>query len=221
MVRSIVTLLILFLMLSWINLAWTKNKVVYIPEKKLPRRVVVLFPFANREVKIDPSFKRMLRDVVQNYLVGKGYVVRYADKMPKELKNISLKDFNHKKIVSRLKDVDGLFSIIVHEFSGVNVVLLKTYKIDAELCLFNREGKKLACWREAVSRRKVDIATDPIGIAAKVTILSDSSEAKFKTLIFEWAYQVSGLVPGFSLTTKKPKILRVISNITKKPFKIG
>ena len=128
-------------MLSWINLAWTKNKVVYIPEKKLPRRVVVLFPFANREVKIDPSFKRMLRDVVQNYLVRKGYVVRYADKMPKELKNISLKDFNPKKIVSRLKDVDGLFSIIVHEFSGVNVVLLKTYKIDAELCLFNREGK--------------------------------------------------------------------------------
>ena len=223
MVRNIVSLLILFLMLSWMSPVWGKNKVAYIPERKLPRRVVVLFPFAKEGVKIDPAFKRMFRDVVQNYLAGKGYIVRYADKVPGELKDVSLKNFDPKKIVSRLKDVDGLFSITVHEFSGLNIVLLKRFKIDAELCLFDRKGKKLSCWREQVGRRNIDIATDPIGLAAKVlgSVLSDSPKVKLKTLVFDWAYQISGLVPGFSLATKKPKILRVISNVTNKTIKIG
>ncbi len=218
---------ILFLLIFWVlifgNVGWAVNKVVYIPEKELPRKVVVLFPFAKKGIKIDKSFKRMLRDVVQNYLVSKGYIIRYADNMPNELKNISLKNFNPSKIFRKLKDIDGLFTINVYEFSGVNIVLLKKFKIDAELCLFNHKGKQMACWREKVSRRKIDLATNPIGLAAKVlgSVLSDSSKIKLKTLIFDWAYQVSGLVPGFSWATKKPKILRVISNITDRTFKVG
>ncbi|OAQ20932.1 hypothetical protein TDIS_0858 [Thermosulfurimonas dismutans] len=201
----------------------SSSKVIYIPEKKLPRRVVILPPFVTGEAKIDQNFKKMLRGVVQNYMAGKGYIIRYASSLPEKVVSLALKTFNPKEIAKQLKDIDGFFTITVYQFSGVNVILLKHFKIDAELCLFDKKGQKLACWREDVSRRKIDIATDPIGLAAKVlgNVLSSSSQVRLKSLIFDWAYQVSSLVPGFSAATRKPKILRVITNVSDRTFKIG
>ncbi len=200
------------------------NTVVYIPEKKLPRHVFVLLPLPVKGVKIDEAFSKILRSTIQNYLSGKGYIIRNGDKVPKWTRSLSLEKFNPKEVAKKLKDVDGFFLIIVHQFSGTNVVLFKRYKIDAELCLFNNKGEKLACWREDVSRRKLDLATDPLGIALKVIsgVFSESCQAKMKVLVYDWAYQVSVLVPGFSSALRKPKILRVLSNIEKdKVFKIG
>ncbi len=196
------------------------KEVVFIPEKELPRKVVVLFPFPVGDVKVGAEFKRMLRGVLQNYLAGKGYSVRYADNLPASLKNMTKPDV--KKAFSALAGIDGLFIIKVYSFSGVNAVFVKNYKLDAELCLYTKE-KKLGCWRDSVSRRSVSISTDPLGIAAQVVgaVLSDTTTTKMKTLIMEWAYNVSALVPGFSEYEKKPKIFRVITNVSEKPFKMG
>ncbi len=202
----------------------SKNTVIYIPEKQLPRHVFVLPPLPAKGVKINKTFSKILRSTIQNYLSGKGYIIKYGDKIPNWAKNLSLKNFNPKEVSKKLQDTDGFFLIIIHQFSGTNIVLFKRYKIDAELCLFNKKGEKLACWREDVSRRKLDLATDPLGIALKVVggVLSESSEAKMKVLVYDWAYQISVLVPGFSSALRKPKILRVLSNIEKdKIFKIG
>ena len=199
-----------------------KLKLIYIPEKKLPRKVLVLSPFTDKNIKVDTNFKKMIRNIIQNYLSGKGYIILYSEKIPQKIKNISKKEFKPEIITNKIKNIDGFFTITIHDFTGVNVVLLKRYKIDAELCLYKGKNK-LGCWRESAKRRKVDIATNPLGLAAKFVsgLLSDSSNVQFKDLVFDWAYQISSMVPSFSYALQKPRIMRVISNIEGKTFKAG
>ncbi len=200
-----------------------RDTVVYIPESKLPSKVLVLPPVALQGVKMDREFSLMLRGTLQNYLAAKGYKVLYADRPPAYLKKVRIKDkkLDYRSLLERAH-ADGLFVIYVHSFSGVNVVFLKHYKLDAELCLYNKEGK-LGCWRDCVTRRRISIATDPLSAAAQVlgSVLSDTSTTKKKTLIMEWSYNVSALVPGFSAYEKKPKIFRVITNVSKRTFRLG
>ncbi len=196
--------------------------IVYIPEHKLPKKVLVLFPVADKGVKVDKQFSLMLRSVLQNYLSSKGYIVRYADKLPASLSGaINPDDF--KDIFSKVPDIDGYISVKVFSFSGVNAVFVKLYRLDAQICMYSRKYGKLGCWRDSVSRRRISISTDPIGIAAQVlgSVLSDTSTTKKKTLIMEWAYNISSLIPGFSFAEKKPKIYRVITNVSGKFFKMG
>ncbi|BAT71361.1 hypothetical protein TST_0555 [Thermosulfidibacter takaii ABI70S6] len=197
-----------------------KKEVLFIPEKELPKKVVVLLPFPVGDVKMDEHFRSMLRGVVQNYLSAKGYKLRYSDKLPPKLARINA--FDPQKVFKTVKDVDGVFVVLVHSFSGVNALFVKNYSLDAELCLY-KKGKKLGCWRDSVSRRSVSVSTDPLGIAAQIVgaVLSDSTTTKMKTLIMEWSYNVSALVPGFSKFERKPKIFRVITNVSDKPFKLG
>ncbi len=220
MVRKIFFLI--FLLFAF-NLFPDERKVVYIPEKELPKRIVVLPPICIGDVKLDPKLSKIMRRTTQNFLVGKGYI-NLSDKAVPGLKDIKLKPFNPKKIAEKLSPADGFFAIFVHGVTQMNLLLFKRFKLDAELCMFNKEGKKMGCWRECVSRKKADIATDPLGLALKAlsnVILCDPTLVLMRNLVFDWTYQVSALVPGFSAASKKPKILRVVTNITEKVFKEG
>ena len=183
---------------------------------------MVLNPIPLKGVKIDAVFSKMLRGVIQNYLASKGYVIRYSDRLPPSFKGSFTYKTEFSDLLKNVADVDGVVVLFVHSFSGVNVVFVKHYKLDAEVCLYGRSSK-LGCWRDSVSRRNISIATDPIGIAAKLlgSVLSDTSTTKLKTLVMEWAYNISALIPGFSEAERRPKIFRVISNVSSKPFKAG
>ena len=199
----------------------TSSKVYYIAEKDLPRRLAILYPFSLKK-EIDSSIFPFIRAVVQNYLAGKGYSIIPFATVDTKVGKFSVSSFSPQKVFKNLPDADGILTISVYQLSQLNIALVKHYKIDAEVCLYNKK-KKLGCWRETASRKNVSIAVDPLGAIAAVvsSALSSSGDLHIKNLVFEWAFKISSLIPGFSAAAKKPKILRVVTNITSKPFKLG
>jgi len=196
--------------------------IVYIPEDKLPNKVLVFYPSTTNGVELDEKYKKVIRAVFQNFLVGKGYTVLYGSGLPDDIRNLN-SEIPDSKVLQKL-DVDGFFTITVYDFADLDAVVVKSFKLDAEVCLFNRKGRKLGCWRDEVSRRNVGIVTNFVGLAVQVlnTALSDPVDVRIRDVIFDWAYKVSILVPGFSYATKKPKIFRVVSNVSKdRIFKVG
>ena len=199
------------------------DKIYYIAEKDLPRRVAILSPFFVKKVSPPPFASGLIRGVIQNYLVGKGFfTLPLATVDAKVGKGLSLKTFFPAAVFKKLPDADGLVTITVYQLSRFNILLAQYYKIDVELCFYNR-AKKLGCWREKARRRKVSIAADPLGAIAAVvsSAVTDTGDIHIKNAVFEWAFKVSSLMPGFSEATKKPKILRLVTNIAPTPFKLG
>ncbi len=217
---NIILLIVLFVFL-YNNLVWSKqNKsVVFISEKDLPRRIAIVGPFALKNKNIDISAFGMVRNVIKNYMAGKGYIVIHIDDKISKW-NPDFKEL--KKIYKKNPKLDGLLFIGVHQLSSFNIAFAQYYKMDGELCLYNRK-KKLGCWRESATRKKVSIATDPLGAIATLvsSVISSSGKVHIKNTIFEWAFKISSLVPSFSVAAKKPKIFRVVTNITSKTFKVG
>ncbi len=215
--------LVSFLLFLFINtkLVWGKQdkSVVFISEKDLPRKIAIVGPFALKTQNIDISAFGMIRNVIKNYMAGKGYVVIHIDEKISKW-NPDFKELQ--KVYKRNPKLDGLLFIGVHQLSSFNIAFAQYYKMDGELCLYNRK-KKLGCWRESATRKKVSIATDPLGAIATLvsSVISSSGKVHEKNAIFEWAFKISSLVPSFSGAAKKPKIFRVVTNITSKTFKIG
>ncbi len=214
-------ILILFfiLLFPYLTLGSKKKEVVFISEKNLPRKIAIFGPFSLKKKNIDISAFGLVKNVIKNYMAGKGYVVVHVDstlsKWDPDFKEI-------KRIYKNNPDIDGVLVIGVHQLSKFNIAFAQYYKMDGELCLYNKK-KKLGCWREAATRKKVSIATDPLGAIATLvsSVISSSGNVYIKNTIFEWAFKISSLIPSFSSVAKKPKIFRVVSNITDKPFKIG
>lgn len=63
----------------------------------------------------------------------------------------------------------------MYRLSSFNVAFAQYYKMDGQLCLYTRK-KKLGCWRETATRKKLSIATDPLGAIATVVSSVVSSE---------------------------------------------
>ncbi len=203
-----------------VSKVFASKGVVFIPEKELPRHIGIIGPIAMGSKKIELSAFALVRNVVKNYMSGKGYVVTYLDwDIPKGKKiNFSLIRGAYKKN----PELEGILLIKVYQLSSFNMAFAQYYKMDGELCLFSKQ-KKLGCWRETATRKKLSIATDPLGAIATVvsSVVSSSGNVNIKNIIFEWAFKVSSLIPSFSSAAKKPKIIRVVTNITPHTFKIG
>ncbi|WP_461833540.1 fibronectin type III domain-containing protein, partial [Desulfothermus sp.] len=127
-----------------------------------------------------------------------------------------------KKIFKKNPDFDGILTISVYRLSSFNIAFAQYYKMDGEICLYTQE-KKLGCWRETATRKKLSIATDPLGAIATVvsSVVSSEGNVNIKNVIFDWAFKISSLIPSFSSAAKKPKILRVVTNVSNSTFKIG
>ncbi len=194
--------------------------VVFIPEKELPRHIGIIGPIAMKTKKIEFAAFPLVRNVIKNYMAGKGYAVSFLDwDIPKGKKI----DFNLiKGVYKKNPNLDGVLLIEVYQLSSFNMAFAQYYKMDGQLCLFSKK-KKLGCWRESATRKKLSIATDPLGAIATVvsSVVSSSGNVNVKNIIFEWAFKVTSLIPSFSSAAKKPKIIRVVTNITPRTFKIG
>ena len=203
----------------------SKKQVYYIAEKDLPRRIAIFPPFFVKKISSQSYVSQLIRGVIQNYLVGKGFVsLPFASVDAKLGKEISFKKFSLKEAFKKLPEADGIVTINVYKLSRVNIAFIEYYKVDAELCLYSRnKNKKLGCWRETATRKKVALAADPLGAIATVvsSAITSAGDIHIKNVIFEWAFKVSSLIPGFSEAMKRPKILRVVTNITSEPFKLG
>ncbi len=198
----------------------SNSNVYFIAEKELPRKVAIVGPVAMQDKKIELAALGMVLNVVKNYLSGKGYIIRNLKvDVPISPK---IKDSDIKKVFEKQSDIDGVFLIKVYELSSFNIAFAQYYKMDGEIILYKRD-KKLGSWREKATRKKLSIATDPLGAIATVvsTAVSSEGNVNIKNVIFEWAFKVSSLIPSFSEAIKKPKILRVVTNVTETPFKKG
>jgi len=197
------------------------QKAYYIKAKDLPRVIAVLPPTFEDQDQSSPLVKKLIRSTLQNYLVGKGFSVKtfqYVDNTleDKDLKELSIEDIAH------LLKVDGVVCTHTYTVSDLNIALLQYYKVDAEVSLYAGDGKLLGKWREASSKRKVSIAMDPVGAAAAVLgdIISTSGEAQLKSVIYDWAWKISNVLPGFPESSKIPQITKVITNIQQPIFKM-
>ncbi len=194
--------------------------VVFIPEKELPRHIGIIGPIAMKAKKIEFGAFPLVRNVIKNYMSGKGYAVTFLDWDIPHGKKITFSLI--KKIYKKNPGLNGVLVIDIYQLSSFNVAFAQYYKMDGQLCLFNRD-KRLGCWRETATRKKLSIATDPLGAIATVvsSVVSSSGNVNVKNIIFEWAFKVTSLIPSFSSAAKKPKIIRVVTNITPHTFKIG
>ncbi len=213
---------IFFLILSLVFLTknLTAKNVVFIPERDLPRKIGIVGPIAMSDKNIELPALGMVRNVIKNYMAGKGYII-YELKMETSLPK--KESFNNiKNILNHNPNVDGILTIHVYRLSSFNMAFAQYYKMDGELCLYNKK-KKLGCWRESSTRKKLSIATDPLGAIATIvsSVVSSEGNVNIKNVIFDWAFKISSLIPTFSSATKKPKILRVVTNVSNSTFKIG
>jgi tetratricopeptide (TPR) repeat protein len=214
-------ILIIIFPLILYGLAFGGNKdVVFISEKELPRKIGIVGPLPFKDKNIELAALGMVKNVIKNYLSGKGYIVVPLKGDVSFSKKMSFKEI--KKVFKTNPELDGLVTIGVYQLSSFNVAFAQYYKMDGEICLFTKK-KKLGCWRESATRKKLSIASDPLGAIATVvsSVVSSEGNVNIKNIIFDWAFKVSSLIPSFSSAAKKPKILRVITNITKRPFKMG
>ncbi len=212
---------ILILLFSTVSIGFCANQnVVFIPEKELPRKIAIIGPIPMSQKKIELSALGLVRNVVKNYMSGKGYVVSRLKGDINFSKSPNYKKL--KKILKKNPDLDGILTISVYRLSSFNIAFAQYYKMDGEICLYTQE-KKLGCWRETATRKKLSIATDPLGAIATVvsSVVSSEGNVNIKNVIFDWAFKISSLIPTFSSAAKKPKILRVVTNVYNSTFKIG
>lgn len=199
-----------------------KDKVYYISEKKLPRKVTILPTFVLTDDEMDPSVLDVMNSVIKNYIAAKGFSVLTDTRIISKIKDSTVETFSPDTIFKDVKEIDGVFTVSIHKFTTLNIALVEWYKLDAEVCLYTRE-KKLGCWRETGKRKKFAIVTDPLSAIAELvsTVVTSSGQMHIKNTIFDWAFKVSGYIPGFSEAAKKPNILRVVSNVSDQTFKLG
>lgn len=217
--KIILSILIIFTLPYGICFGSDKN-VYFISEKDLPRKVAIVGPIPMKNEKIELAALGMVLNVVKNYLSGKGYIISNLKVDVPISPDISYKDI--KKIFEKQSELEGVFLINVYELSSFNIAFAQYYKMDGEIILYKKD-KKLSSWREKATRKKLSIATDPLGAIATVvsTAISSEGNVNIKNVVFEWAFKVSSLIPSFSEAIKKPKILRVVTNVTETTFKIG
>jgi hypothetical protein len=199
-----------------------KTTVYYIKEEDLPNLVAVVPAFNLSQGDLDAAIMPMINSVTRNYVASKGFRVLPPQKVDAKLEGLNSASFNPDEVFKKVPEATGLFTVSVYEFTTVNMAFVEWYKLDAEICLYGKK-KKMGCWRDNATRKKLAIATDPISAIATLvsSAVSSSAQSNIKSTIFDWAYKISNYLPGFSEGSKIPKILRVVTNVTEKPFKLG
>ncbi len=213
-------LIIIFSLVIGGSISWAEKNVVFIPEKNLPRKIAILGPIPLKKKNIELSALGMIKNVIKNYMSGKGYIIAPLKGDYSASKRISSKEL--KKLFKGNPELDGILTIGIYQLSSFNIAFAQYYKMDGELCLY-KKYKKLGCWRETATRKKLSIATDPLSAIATVvsSVVSSEGDVNIKNIIFDWAFKVSSLIPTFSSAAKKPKIIRVVTNVSKNTFKLG
>ena len=214
---------ILIVLFSFVSLSigfCANQNVFFIPEKELPRKIAIIGPIPMSKKRIELSALGMVRNVIKNYMSGKGYIISRLKGDINFSKSPNYKEL--KKILKKNPDLDGILRISVYRLSSFNIAFAQYYKMDGEICLYTQQ-KKLGCWRETATRKKLSIATDPLGAIATVvsSVVSSEGDVNIKNVIFDWAFKISSLIPTFSTAAKKPKILRVVTNVSNSTFKMG
>jgi tetratricopeptide (TPR) repeat protein len=203
--------------------------VSYVAEGNLPRHLAVMSPVVSGDTQLDGEMSRLIQGVMQNYLAGKGFeVVEIANVTRCEAQLQSKKA--QTRVLSLLNclqkarvKADGAVLSTVYEFATVNVGFLEHYALDAEVVLYTAGGEALGNWRDRATRRKVSVATDPLSAVltlAASTVVSYGGVHK-RNIIYDWAYNITALMPTLSSAGRQPQVLRVVTNVGEDPFKRG
>ena len=203
----------------------------YIPEEKLPRRLAIPMPIAVKDAKIDPQLSSLIRGVVGNYMVGKGYrlvnsgaVNNCAEKNPHQPgKHTHFSKQMLHCLTTSGEETDGVLLVRVLEFSDLNIGFVKNFSLKAEMRLFNQKAKLLGIWEDESASRDASLALDPLSAVFTLvkTAVVNESGVRRNNLVFDWAFNITSRLPGFSGDVDLPNILRVVTNVTENTFKLG
>jgi hypothetical protein len=193
----------------------------YVAQSALPQRLALAAPVVAEGVDLDPEVAGLIRGVLGNYLVGKGFlladagaVARCAGEDPAAL----LGCLEGAGIAA-----DGVVRVRVLDYAAVNVGFVERFVLEAEASLHGPGGEALGTWRDRASRRKLSIATDPL---SAVLILASSAVAAQgdvhrRNVVYDWAFNVSALMPSLTAGASAPQVQRVVTNVGEESFKRG
>ncbi len=218
--------------LPTVHAAESSTSPVYISERDLPRNIAIPLPQYINPKDADPKISQLIRGVLKNYLTEKGFTVLVNDTIDtctQQAKLVAEKDETismaslQKSLAEAGVKSNGILLIVVHDLTGINVGFVQNYALDGEVRLFDDKAKLLGSWRDKSSRHKFAVATDPL--SAVLTLVTSAVNAKGdvhrRDMVYDWAFNITQQIPGFSSGSRLPKILRVVSNVTEQTFKMG
>lgn len=203
----------------------------FIAEEKLPRILALPQPVWKTNLNVDQELTNLIRGTVENYLIGKGFRTVSHLAVDRCSKKTAKQPQGDEQVVRGMQDcltasdnkVDGVLLVRVRDFANLNIAFAQNFALDAEIKLYDRESKLLGRWRDEASRRNVAITLDPLSAVLTLikTAVIQESYATRNNLVFDWAFNITARIPGFSGNVKRPSILRVVTNVTEEPFKLG
>jgi hypothetical protein len=211
-----------------------------VEKKKIPARIAVLPPkmlpinLQKTSWPVDPESKkgRFIRNLVRqtlfNHLLGKGYTVISLKNTDEKLASLNLfskePDPESIKEICKLLNADGVVYTVIDSASMVSALAFDIFSIEAQVKMFNKDGKELGTWTEKSSKKKLSIPLTPLSIATTVTtavFLEPSAKRQMRMVIYDWGWKISQLIPDNPYGTTLPKLISVNSNIDKGVFGIG
>ena len=239
LIGTLITILV-FVSCATTSQKKTAQGISYIEKKKIPSRIAILRPVMlpisqqNTSWPVDPKSKKakfiksLVRKSLYNHLVGKGYSVMNLSEADKKLSalGVSLNSISPDQIkhVCKSLNLDGIVLIKIDAASMTSVLAFNIFQINAEVKMFDKDGKELGSWSEKVSQKKLSVPLSPLGAVttvASAVFIEPSSKMQMRMVIYEWAWRISQLIPDNPYGTKLPKIVSVETNIDKGLFKMG
>ncbi len=216
-----------FLAFSLLVLACVQKKGIEkipIKEEVIPQKIAILLPQYKTEKGKKDFVAALIRGVLQNCLAGKGYVVLPLKRVDTVISSLSYdwRKAPPEKLCRDLR-VDGLIYINILSSSMVFAVTFSFYKVDAEVIMVNKKGKRIGMFRESSQKRKVSLPTGPISAASVVfeSFFSGSPKKNMRMVIYDWAWKISKDLPDCPYRQSLPKLVLVDTNVDKGLFGIG
>ncbi|MGN7610480.1 right-handed parallel beta-helix repeat-containing protein [Magnetococcales bacterium HHB-1] len=197
----------------------------YIPEDQLPRILAIPSPTWLKSSPYETYVPTLIRQELKTRLLDKGFSTiesTFTDRCfpamkwqsPANLaKKIPQKIKKGVQCLQRLhKKVDGILWPAVSRFHIDSVLVMENRAFEAQVILFDTQGKKLGTWQDEASAGSV--ALSPLSaLTHSIDAQKKEKKQQSKNLIHDWGENITAMMPGFSSATEAPRIDRLTSTI--------